>query len=745
MKKRIVSLGLLLVMLASLVGCKNNDEVIVSNEESTIIKTTNKVDSYVNQKDFNSIAYAYIYNIKSGLDSYISETTGSLKAKVLFLNYDVDTYSTTIKRGDTFYSHDKSNSLLSNYETETYQIDNTKTVYTKDVKEYKVYAMDEFHKISYSVDQYLILGYVFNDSSILKSELIKNQGGEYSVKYTLDNDKSTTVLKNTLKVSGELTELPKFQNIEITLTMKNDFTPVSYSLNSTYEAAKPLLGSSVVTQTNTCVFSKINEEVTIENESFYQEKLGLDPSKVVVDEESSVKNELIDAAKALVIGNNGVNVDGELYINFGQAGKVALTIETSTLVKIANFSTDNIFNALNLHAKVVGNDTMNSLIALISTFMGDKLGEYKDLLSSFKGLEVFFPGDGTFYLAPFNADDKFYFLQEIKVLDMISPILSKINLSSLLNGNTQEDLVNFKKVNILDEDNYDVSVILTDKAKELISEKIPELLSLDPTGIVQALLEYESFDSLLLLLGVRDAKLSAVNIKINYVNTSQDVVTLLGLDLESKDLSYDFNEINKGIELAEAKNGIQALLDEFKFLEANFFASNGYVNRINKALSDYEELSDDLKLFFNSNTIDKIKQNLNLAKIVIDFMNVYNNFDKDNPTNKALVNLVKASEKLGSDTIKAELGDDYDNFKNFGTLVNFDIAKEAIKKMTSDDHNTWNLTSEEILDLQNIITIGQYFYDVQDVLKELLTEGGVTLSYYDFKTAISELVESISD
>ena len=62
-----------------LVGCnQKKEEPITDKEESTIIKNATSADEYLNKKDYKSIAYAYIYRIKEGLQSYESETNGTV-------------------------------------------------------------------------------------------------------------------------------------------------------------------------------------------------------------------------------------------------------------------------------------------------------------------------------------------------------------------------------------------------------------------------------------------------------------------------------------------------------------------------------------------------------------------------------------------------------------------------------------------------------------------------------------------
>lgn len=272
MKKSLIIILFIFIMLC---GCsKQKQEEITSTTESTIIINAKNAKEYIKKEDYKSLAYAYIYNLKSGINSYESNTTGKVSAKVLFIDYLIDYNSKTIKKGSTYFVKDHSTSTLMNIDNEFYMVDNTKILYSKDLKKYDVYDMEDFHAISYSPDQYTIMGYVFNDESILSAELISNEEDNVSIKYILDNDLATNLVKKDMKNSGGLSEYPIFYNIEFTITFTNDIIPISYAIHTEYDAAKKILGKSRATQDSTCVISKINEEVTIENEEYYAELLG---------------------------------------------------------------------------------------------------------------------------------------------------------------------------------------------------------------------------------------------------------------------------------------------------------------------------------------------------------------------------------------------------------------------------------------------------------------------------------------
>ena len=308
---------------------QEEEKPITDGSESTIIKSIDSTDPYIEKKDYKSLAYGFIYNIKEGLKSYESETKGSVKAKVAFFDYDI-TYTTLItKSGSTFYSHEDSRSALFNLTNEFYSVDKEKILVSRSEGKYDVYRMDEYHKATYSPDQFTIQGYVFNEESILKCDVISDKGEDVTIRYTLDNDAATNLVKVDMKNNGDLSSYPSFKKINITLSMKHDFTPVYYSIESVYDATKPFVGSSEATQTSKCVFSSINEKVVIPNEAFLAEKLGTEPSELIIDDsETLIKNELIAAAKKLDFAN-GVGINGRVDINIMEGVPVYFDISGS--------------------------------------------------------------------------------------------------------------------------------------------------------------------------------------------------------------------------------------------------------------------------------------------------------------------------------------------------------------------------------------------------------------------------------
>ena len=147
LKNKLFIIFLIIVMLLVFSSCKKKDNVIINDNESTIIRDAKNINNYLSNNDYNSIAYSFIYSLKEGTKSYEYTTTGTLKAKVLFIDYIIDFSSFTIKNGNTFYSKDHSISTFTNIENESYMNSKDKILISNDLKKYEVLNMEDFHKV----------------------------------------------------------------------------------------------------------------------------------------------------------------------------------------------------------------------------------------------------------------------------------------------------------------------------------------------------------------------------------------------------------------------------------------------------------------------------------------------------------------------------------------------------------------------------------------------------------------------
>ena len=755
MKKLFSRTLLLLTLSVSLFGCSSDnpetDEIITNNEESTIIKDAKSTDGYLEKKDYMSIAYAYIYKIKEGAKTYKSHTTGSVKAKVLFFDYDISFNSLTYKSGSTFYSKDHSVSSLMTVDSEYYMVDSEKLLVGTGSDKYDVYTTEEYHKISYPVNQYMVMGYVFTDKSIINSELLEDKGDTVKIKYTLDNELGTHLVKKDFKNSGGLSEYPTFKKVNITLAMKRDFTPVSYSIDSEYTASKAFLGSTDANQTSECLFSEVGGEVAIPNETFLSEKLGAAPSKIDLnDEEKSIKTELIEAFEKLDY-QKGVQVDGTLSLNLMNDLPIQLAIEANAFFDLSKVGEENIYNIIGLHAMLEADENFGSLLSIVKMIAADKLGEYASLLDGFKKLEVVYDGEGELYLIPTNVEDATKIVGKIKLTDIINLVLKNVNLGSIVNEAQNDTFVYEKKAGEKEGD-YVIEINLSEDAFNTVSEKIGSLLDNPDYSLIKTLLGHKAFDSIKINVSVVNGAVSSVDASMNYLKEGSSeepdkVTSLITLHLDFSNAVYSFDDrlenaaglYESYTEILDLKNRLNSLLD-------HVYVSNGYIADLDAAVAEYSGLTDTQKAFFGREVETEAERIKNDVQNVLAFLSVLRKYDLSHLDNEAILGLATAyyGASLNSSLLRAEISaEDYAILSDLESHVDYSTFDSALSKMVGDDETAWGLTEGEIVGIKLLIDISKVVSSVNMNLLLKMMMAGIAMTVDQLETKITNLYTNL--
>ena len=752
-KKNLIALSILSISLPlCLSGCNKKVEPITDKTESTIIKDAKSTDEYLKKKDYKSVAYAYIYNIKSGLRSYESKTTGTVKAKVLFIDYNITYDSVTNKNGNTFYYSDNSVSTLLTLKNEFYMVDKDKILISRDLKKYNVYTLEDYHKISYSPDQYCIMGYVFNDQSIINSEVISDKGDVITIKYTLDNELSTNLVKQDLKNNGDLSDYPKYESINITLSMKRDFTPISYVIDAIYEASKPLIGAARTTQHGECTFSKINENVIIPNESFLISQLGASPQQIIDNnKERNVKDQLIAAVKNLDF-KNGVNANGKVTLDVISNVPLELNIDANLAFDISRLSTDKIYQLLNLYAKLEGNSDFNSVISIVKTFAGDKLGKFEGLLKDFHSLEITYDGDGGIYLIPLNNDNVSTVALKIKAVDILDLLLKSVNVYSLVNG-ANSDLLTFNRIDGKDENTYQVEIMLNEETVNTIKEKINTFLEDPNYALIKQLLKYKDFKTIDIKVSVENSVIKSLDAAFKYIAGAEEeeetIKTLISLHLDFANKVIDYApHMEEAKQIYEAYEATLSLKTRLEYLAANNYLSRKYLEDLEKAYEEYLALSEQQKHFIDENTVYVIDKAIKDIKAVYAFVKDLEAYDFNNLNNEVILALAKLyrSVHLNATYLKEAIGETkYNIITNLESKVDYSALDNAMSKIVGSDEKSWNLTDEEIKGIKLILDIGQYESSVNATIMMKLFMSGNYMDTNTFATKINNLYNEISN
>lgn len=746
MKKNLTLLATLVAVSLTLVGCSGQKESpVTSKDESTVIKNAKSTDEYLKKEDYKSIAYAYISHIKDETPSYESETNGTVKAKVAFIDYNIKYNTVTYKNGSTFYSKEISTSTLMNLKNEYYMTGRDRILVSRDLKKYDVYTMEDYSKISYAVNQYTIMGYVFNDQSITKAELVNDKGDTITIKYTLDNEAGTNLVRLDLKNNGGLSTYPSFKSVELTFSMKRDFTPVSYTISSIYDATRPVIGTAEVKQNAECNFTNVNGSVTIPNEAFLKEKLGADPSEVVInDEEEQIKNDLNEAFKKLDFAN-GVNVNGNISLALLDKD-VVLNIDTNLAFDTSRLSKDKIYDVLSLYAKLEGDETFSSLATIIKMFAGDKLGEYAPLLDNFKSVEAVYDGAGSLYLIPTDRDDVHQLVMKIKLTDIIDLLLKQINVYNLVTG-VNTDVFSYKRIDGADQNNYQVEITLSEEIAKQVKTSINDFLAQPDYSLIKTLIGYKDFDCIKMLISVSNGAIKSLDASVNYITNDDTSKALVKAHLEASNKTFDYQaKIDAATVLYNDYNSILDLKARLQEMTKNVYVSRLYLSNLESAYEEYNALSEQQKNFIGKSIETDIKRAINDVKNILLFLETYVKYDLSHLTNNDVLALAKAYHLniLNGSLLSKEIGqDNYSIISNLNGKVDYTNIDAAINKINGEDETTWGLTEQEIRDCYLVLEISTYEGAVKgDIfLKLFMSQKGV--DFDTFKTKITNLYNNL--
>ena len=125
---------------------------------------------------------------------------------------------------------------------------------------------------TYGVNPYdSIEGYLIDKESLTSIEKVESTDN-YSFILGLNPEKATTNVRIQMKQFGGLDDYPSFSQIQLTLNLQDDFTPVSISLDSQYKAKKGM--DSDCHQEYTVTFSDFNQKIDIPNLASIIEEYG---------------------------------------------------------------------------------------------------------------------------------------------------------------------------------------------------------------------------------------------------------------------------------------------------------------------------------------------------------------------------------------------------------------------------------------------------------------------------------------
>lgn len=233
---------------------KREDEPIPEEEEIVVIDEKLKV-SDLKEETYNLFPYYYMHRLQS-YSSYKAVTKGSTVATVLFIDTTQSIDVTVIKEKEYSYLMNESHSDLVNTVHKAY-FHNDKVAYSGG-SDYKLVTLEEYLNTfgTYPFDKG-IEGYKINKNTIKEVTKV----GTNKFKLVLDPETSTNNVKIQMREFGSLDAYPSFSKIEITMTVEDDFAPISLELESSYKATKVVQTSC--TQKYTVTYNDYNQNIEI--------------------------------------------------------------------------------------------------------------------------------------------------------------------------------------------------------------------------------------------------------------------------------------------------------------------------------------------------------------------------------------------------------------------------------------------------------------------------------------------------
>ena len=229
----------------------NNSNSDGSSEEEAQPKTA----STLTKEEYKDFPIYYLQKLNS-YESYKAVTVGSTVSVGV-----TQTIDATVIKGEYSYYYNASNGVVNSSHTAYYH--NNQAVYqnlgdsdwtVKAIKDYlNIYGTYPF---SNAIEGCSV------KSDAIKSVTKLDSEENHVFKIVFNPSKATTNMKIQMKEFGGLKDLPTFNSIDLTITVKDDFTPITIDLNSEYKALKMILPTTC-TQHYVVTFSNFNESIEI--------------------------------------------------------------------------------------------------------------------------------------------------------------------------------------------------------------------------------------------------------------------------------------------------------------------------------------------------------------------------------------------------------------------------------------------------------------------------------------------------
>lgn len=352
-KRKLISMLLLpAIALSCAAACEKNEETLKSESGvSTTLVTTKAPDELTPE---NAI-YAFLQK-QSELKSYKITTEGTAVANIA--GYKQEIKSIAYKNGDDYLNQAESDSFLVKLKHQAFS-KGGKVVYRNSFDgEMQVAEKEEYKKVyGFTADEVTLGGFIINSKTLRYAALEKAEGDAFTYYFRLAGDQSkaegsavesaSSALRVQAKAFGSLENYPAFSDIDVRLTFKKDWTPVSYSSVCTYDCKKVF--EMNVRQEIVSTYSEVNGNVQIPDVAAFNQKVGSTPSTITPQKEEG------DLIKLLTAVGNSLGEKNELLVpvslkltayRLQAEGNLSLTLSERAL------ESDDLLNAFSLNVRL---------------------------------------------------------------------------------------------------------------------------------------------------------------------------------------------------------------------------------------------------------------------------------------------------------------------------------------------------------------------------------------------------------
>lgn len=666
-RNKLLISSLIICSSVMLAGCNNSKVPEVKKGEDTIVKNlTSTPDKY----DAETSIFASLGKLDD-YKTYKKESNGKTTTNKDGNNYIQETSCSFIKNDNEYYTDSTSKSNYIDIEHESFYKNNKVAYRDKSNQEILNTTYDNYQEIYGVTPIKLLSGQIFNQETIINAKLISKNNNEYTYFITLDKTLSNALLVYQMKKFGNLDAYPVFTNdTEFTLTMKNDFTPISYSYIAKYNISNATLGDLECVEELNASFSKFNEQVTIPDTELFNKAINETPTIIdpgEIDDSDDENQPLIDALLDLDL-QNGIALTGNANINnFILPIKLNLKIDLKKLLQEGT------------------NDIANNIDA---TFY---------VISSLGNINVIY------------HENKLY----VNLLD--NKVVFSLPEANEDNSTSIKEILSYFNLNKISEDKYNLS--LSDKGIDLIYNKLNEI------GLINE--EDKSTLSMNATITLLNNKINRIELKstIKNINISFDTYVieekyvLPSLDgyISKINIFKEFTLNSDNNTLANAISGnfyftynteITNIKEAFK-LEINLTISDSIKTLLNLASSLSSDIPEWLNPISKADSINLLLENGHLYLIALNGDSA--NFVKEIELNNSLPNInnlnIKELIQLLLKIFKINFVDDY---------ISLSLSDEIINQVRS----YWIQLPKLIIDKLGA-TIGALLPSMLDLYKPL--------------------------